>query len=506
MRGRLAACAAIVATAVGGAWSSVAWPVAGARGTAPSASGGTGEVTRVSLPAVGPATVPVCPGPQTLVVSEGATSAAPSGPVAVGAVLESDPRRRPATLSGRVMRDGDGGLALAELRRTSAGLVTMEVPATSTAPAMSAVQVALNRSGGLRGLAALACPGTATQSWLVGGGTRVGRRGRLILANPSAAPAEASVTVHGPRGPAGGPAALAVPARGLRSVRIDALAPGLGTVAVHVRARSGRISATLQDSFVQGLTPSGVDDVGPAAPAARRQVIPGILVVASGAGTPAARGAATVRVANPGAKEAVARVTLLGEGGPVTLPGGVLTLGPGAVRDVPARVPEGMYTAVVEADSDIVAGAVVGDPDTASGGRPLDFGWASSVEAFAGPALLALPRLGERGRRPAVTATLVLTAPDGQVSLEISQVDVTGRRRGTATVTVPAGSSVRHALLPEAAAVALRPAGRSAPVMAAAVLVAADPAGPMVSVVPVRPSPERTAGRPAVVSDIRLGL
>ncbi|MDQ1289083.1 MAG: hypothetical protein QG622_2649 [Actinomycetota bacterium] len=516
MRGRLLTAAGLLLAGSGVVVPLQLWgPAPVPSGPRRTASAGMGEVTRVSLPAAGLTAVPVCPGPQSLVVPDGGRALDPSGPVVVGAVVEPVASGPPASLDGTVLRDGGDGFTLAALPRTSAGLVTVKIPPSSVAPAMSAVQLALARSGDARGLTALACPGTATRSWLVGGGTRTGRRGRLVLANPAAGPAEASIVVHGPGGAVGasGGTTVAIPPHGVRAVRIDALAPGLDSVAVLVLARRGRVSATLQDSDVRGLTPAGADDIGPSAPPARRQIVPGLTVTAPSGAVPkgpavprATSAEAAVRVVNPGAEEAVVKITLLGASGPVTMPGAVLTLPPGAVSDVPVSgVAAGSYAAVVEADTEVVAGAVVTERAD-GGGRSPDVGWAASVQALGGPAVLALPSPTENGRPVPVTTVLSVVAPDGAGSLEIVQLEATGKRLSTTTLPVPARSSVICALAPTAAAVRLRPVEGSAALMAAAVLHVADTAGPMVSVVPVRPGHAATSERPHVVSDVRTGL
>lgn len=513
MKGRIAGLAVIAVTMAASVLTvHELWPL-----PAGTASSVAGRVTPVSLPAVGVAAVPVCPGPQSLIVPAGAQRTEPGGPVVVGAAVEFAPRAaavsvapRPATLSGLALRDGGDGFAVHALRRTSSGLVTMQVPKSSDTPAMSAVQVTLNRSGDGRGLAALACPPTATQTWLVGGGTQTGRRGQLVLANPAGTPAQADVTVYGPKGIVRAQAGtgVTVPAHGVRALRIDALAPALDAVAVLVQARSGRVSATLRDTYVRGLTPSGADDVTAAAPAARRQIVPGMAVATPDRTAlphdPGAPGAIAVRVVNPGTGDVIARVRLLGEDGPVELDGGVLTLAAGQVRDVAVTgVPDGAYAALVEADAPVVAGAVLG---RAAGGRAADFGWATSVEPLSGTAVTALPELIENGARVTTGRQLLITAPSGAGSIEVVELDGEGRRLAVDTVQVAASSSTRHSVSAMASAVRLHLLDGSSPLVAAVVLHLPDPSGAMISVLPVRPGPAGDGGRPYAVSDVRVGL
>jgi hypothetical protein len=480
----------------------------------------------VSLPATGLAAVPVCPGPQTLVVPAGGQPVAPGGPVVVGAVVEGSdgsPAAR-ATLDGRALRSGDGSYGLLSLPRTVAGAVPLQASRSAAAPPMSAVQVGLARSGDLRGLSALTCTTASTQTWLVGGGTQVGRRGQLVLANPAASPAEADVVVHGPKGVVETTqgAGVVVPAKGQIALRLDALAPDQNGVAVHVRARSGRVSASLHDSWVRGVTATGVDDVTAAAPPAARQVIPGVSIApAPGAKLPweaTDPGAVAVRVVNPGTSEVVARVSLLGQDGLVVLPNGVLTVGPGQVRDVPIREARaGLYTAVVEADAPVVAGAVVGR--TVPGGQvagtdaavgqtvpPSEFGWAASVEPLAGSTVVAIPQLTENGVRTPVGAVLSVAAPAVAGSVEVVELDAGGRELATGTLVVGEASGAERALSSSVAAVRLRPLPGGGPLSAALVLSVPDAGGPMDAVLPVRPGPTGAGARPHVVSDVRVGL
>jgi Family of unknown function (DUF5719) len=517
VKGRLLAVVAVVA--VTGAGTAVA-----ANRPAPSASRTAAQ--RMPLPATGVAAVPICPGPETLVAPPGGETVTPQGPVAVSALVQG----RTAVLGDHPLVPGSSGLGLVTVPRTVAGSIALQArPAPAgtadAGPSMSLVQLGLARTGDTRGIAALACSTASTESWLVGGGTQVGRRGRLLLANPAPTAATVDVTLLGPRGvvPAPGAGGVVVPGRRQVALFVDALAPDLAVVAVHVQTRSGRVSAVLHDSWVRGTTAGGVDDVTAAAPAARIQFVPGVSVApATGTALPAHAtdpGAVAVRVVNPGDDVAVARVHLVGSGPPVTLPGGVVTVPARSVVDVPVTgVATGVYTAVVEADAPVVAGAVVGrgsagseaagtaEAATLAGVPPAEFGWAASVEPGTTPALVALPSVTEDGSATEVTATLSVTAPGRAAEVEVTQLDGRGTVLRTATLPVPAGSAAEQKLDAAAAGLRLRPAGAGAPVVAAVVLSVPDAAGPLVSVLPVRWGPAGGGSRPAVVADGRVGL
>jgi hypothetical protein len=502
VRGGAFALAAVVAAGAAGTVAAVRWP-------ATATSVRTGSTVRMSLPAVGIAAVPLCPGPQGLVAPAGAEAVPLTGPVAVAALTSGDT----ATLGGRpvpVATTDAARFGALTLARPVAGTVALEPDGAGRAALeLSAVQLGLARSGDARGLVAVNCTTASTQTWLVGGGTSLGRRARLLLANPALTPATVDVAVHGPRGVVEAPQGngVVVPARGQVAVQVDALAPDLSALALQVRARSGRVSAVLHDTLVRGANPAGADDVTAAAPAGRTQWVPGVSVSPPGTGAlptkPDDPGAVAVRVANPGPEPAVARVRLVGDAGSVPLDRGVVSLAAGAVTDVPVTgVPAGMYAAVVEADAPVVAGALVG---RAAAARPAEFGWAASVAPLTTPVVTALPSLTEDGRRTAVAATLALTAPGASSSVEVTEVGATGDALRTVTVTVAAGTTLAQPVTAGAAGVRLRPADGVA-VVAALVLQAPDPSGPTVAVLPVRPGPAGGGSRPDVVADPRLGL
>ena len=554
MRARLAVLVAVLLAIGAGTVAAQRWQAGFTGSAAASASGGV-----VTLPAAGAAAVPVCPGPETLVVPAGGTSVPPPGPVVVGAVAARHPQSllpaaavppagqdgaapvpaapapavtptgaSPARLAGSPLAAVADGLGLLSLPRTVAGVVRLEAPRGASVPELSSVQLSLGRSGDLRGLAAMACPTASTQAWLVGGGTQVGRRGRLLIANPAATPAVVDVTVFGPKGPVAAPAGTGVVLSpgAQTALLVDALAPGLDAVAVHVQARSGRVVATLHDSYVRGLTPGGVDDVTPSAPAARRQYVPGVSVApASGSSLPAGAadpGAVAVRVVNPGLAAVVVRVHLIGDGGELEITGGVVTVPAQSVADVPlVQVPPGTYTAVVDADTAVVAGAVVGR--TVPGGQvagtpaavavavpPSELAWAASTEPLTGATVVALPTLtastGSSGKAVPVGAVLSLAAPAAAAAVEVVEIGADGRSVAAHTVQVAAGGGAEQPLASTAVAVLVRPRPGAGPVVGALVLQVQDPAGPMVSVLAVRSGPTGVGARPTVIVDPRLGL
>src|SRR6185436_16198998 len=126
----------------------------------------------------------------------------------------------------------------------------------AAAPGAVAEQLTVVSGGDLRGLSGAACTEPSDDIWLVGGGTDVGRRGRLVLSNPHESTAQVSVDVIGEDGPVarttGSTVALAPHARTV--LLLDALAPGVKAPVVHVRSSGGSVGAVLNDAWLDGTT------------------------------------------------------------------------------------------------------------------------------------------------------------------------------------------------------------------------------------------------------------
>jgi len=450
-----------------------------------------------------------CPGPETLVVPDGAravpvpgsftVAAAATGPGAATSLLE--PLAAPAgAAGGRAVALGPAAVGVRVLAPGGRPPGPQRVTSDGAGALLAAAQVTLARAGDLRGLVTGACPAAVTDAWLVGGGTVPGRRGRLLLANPTPAPAVVDVFVAGPSGPVPLPTArgLVVAPGRVRAVLLDALAPGLQRLAVHVVARSGRIAPVLHDSYLRGTTPSGVDDVVAAAPASRHAVVPGVVLAAAGAG---AGPRPVVRVVAPPGADAVVTVHLSGKLGDVPLPaGGVVTVPAGGVADVPLTgVAPGAYAAVVDADVPVLAGAEVvrsGRPAGPLRLAPSDVAWAAATGALPAAAVAAVPRTGA-----GETVGLSLAAPLG-ASVVVREVGAGGRLLHQGRVQVPTGSTVIFGLGALTTAVALQASGAA---HAALVFELPDPAGALVGVLPVQPSTPAARVAPRVTEDPALG-
>lgn len=371
---------------------------------------------------------------------------APAAP-APGPLLTagSDPRHRAATVRtpGAVAVLGSGDLA----------------------PGLTGEQTTLVTGGDQRGLSSITCTAPAADAWLVGGGGDEGRRGRLVLANPAGTPVDVGVDVlsaDGPVPPTSG-SSVAVAARSRVVLLLDALAPGVRAPVLHVRATGGAVSAALHDSLLSGITPGGSDDVAPAAPPARRVLVPGLTI----------NGRAVLRLAAPGSAEAVGQVRLLGPHGPVDPPGGpVVRVPAGGTLDVDLTgLPAGTYGAEVVTDVPVVAGGMVA---RGGDGGPADLAWLASTAPLT--TLTGLPAVRSGG---GWSTTVELTAPRAAAAVDVTTVGSDGSTRvrtlrvagGTSTLTVLSGADSAW----------LTPARGSGEVVAARTTTYADRAGRLIT-------------------------
>jgi len=410
--------------------------------TLPAADPGTVAARVVDVP---PApTVLVCPGPLRV-----PTELGEGDDLAYDPQFDTAPDASAATLGALVTGAADGALAGpdgsspvpagAPTTVDDPGAVTLTVPGQEEQPPVAASVVTSTGTGDLRGVAAAACAPPAAEHWLVGGSTALGSGARLVLRNPGRTPATVRLDVWGPAGPidvSGAPEFL-VPAGEERVVLLEGVAAEQRRVVVRTTVSGGLVHAYLQDTELRGLTPAGVALVTAGAAPATEQVVAGIDVDPS---EPGGQDAAVLRLLAPEDGGTV-RVALLGEDGPVDLPGTAeVRLDAGAVLDVPlGGLPKGVYGAVVSPDVPVVAGAMVTRGE--SGGAadpsvldPLDRAWLPAQTPGAAGAL-AVP--------PVVPRHLVLTAPgDDDARVTVRAHDADGEVTPT-EVTVPGRSTTR---------------------------------------------------------------
>jgi hypothetical protein len=302
----------------------------------------------------------------------------------------------------------------------------VQVSAVGSVAATLAADVVVEKpTGRSRALSSAKCVAPATDWWFTGADGRVGFSDVLVLSNPAPTPAQVAISMWGEKGPRSNSQLESVrigPQANLR-VPIAAAAPDVASVAVHVRATSGAVTAALLEHRTAALLSNGADFIPPTNPPALTAVVSGF--------SPG-KGARYVIITAPGDRDATVNLRLVTKSG---------SFAPSAINQVVVRAghtrafsllqPLGESSGAVTMTSDqpIIANGISVVPDP--GQRP-DLMWTAATPPLAGSAAIA------NGHQPDGGSTfLYLVAPQGA-----SQVRVTGSGGHTQTVSIPAGKAV----------------------------------------------------------------
>jgi len=446
-------------------------------------------------PAAQPVTEPLAaasaycaPGPGQSGVAALATTGTTPGSIALGALAPGT--EEPATESGAGFTptasvDADRPLGAWVPPSQVTGVLGTE----GGAAGLTVSQVSQSGAGDAVGLAELVCPAAGTEFWFVGGGSDVGRRTVLELVNPDPTAAAVDVqlfTGSGLAEPVAGQG-VPVPGGGRTSVRLDQLAPGEAALALHVTARSGRVSAGLFDLAIRGAQPQGIDWVPPSVPPGTNLVVPGVFALPDGE--------SELLLAAPGERTASVQVEVVAADGAfipvgldsVEVPAGGLAAVP--LTELVGRADVGL---LLTADEPVLAGVRL-----RAGGSPPDFAYATATPALTGPA--AAP-----ANNPEVAARLSVVAPGDATTVEVTVVDAEGRRT-TSQLAVAARSSATLSVAAPAGAYSILVTAGTEPVHVARLSSAAVNESVFVTAVPLTSRPDSVT-LPAAPADPGAGL
>ena len=298
------------------------------------------------------------------------------------------------------------------------------------APGLAAEQSMLAQGPDLRGLVTGRCAGPAREHWFVGGSGTVGRRGRLVLSNPTSVPAVVDVSVWNESGPVDAPATedIAVPALGQQVLVLDALDPGAERVSVRVCASQGRVAAALEVRETDELDPQGVTFVPAAAEPSTDVVVPGV----------PAHGERTLQILAPGDTDAIVSLRLLGPEGPFSpVDQDVVTVSAGTVMEVPITDAAGDAPVSVALESDVPVTAAVRVVDAPSDQLP-EVAYTAATEPLAGPAPALLGQAGSE----LATRLLVGVVGDLPARVQVWILAADGTAGEKQTIDVAGGSTV----------------------------------------------------------------
>ena len=199
------------------------------------------------------------------------------------------------------------------------------------------------------------------------------------------------------------------------------------------------MAAVIQQSVLRGLTPGGVDFIGPGAAPAARQVMTGVDIQDAG-GISAVTGKSgfsdagpALAITVPGPSDAVVEVKLFGRDGQKALPGGgVVTAKAGAVTEISlAGVPAGHYTVSTSSDVSFVAATRVTRGVTSD--KTSDVAWAASGVRLGSQHVVPVPQGGNR--------ILVFGVLENRATISYAAITSDGKIRAAATADVAGGTT-----------------------------------------------------------------
>lgn len=291
------------------------------------------------------------------------------------------------------------------------------------------------------GLAAASCSEPSAESWLVAGSTALGQTSLILLANPTSVDATVNLALYSETGTVDAPGAtgIVVPAGAQRVVPLAGLAPSARATVVHVTTTSGEVTATMQQSFVQGIQPRGVELAGPTAPPARTQIVSGMTIATLAAVTAgqSAEGVnvefPVVRILVPGDQDAEVTIGAVGEAGTQAGNSYAQSIKAGSVAEVPLdHLKDGSYTVTVHSSVPVVAAVRT----SVIGAKTRDFAWFSSSPALGQKQLLVIPE---------GPGTVLHAANPGEEDAQITVTPVSG---APVALKVPAEGGANRALKP----------------------------------------------------------
>jgi hypothetical protein len=375
----------------------------------------------------------VCPGALLRLGDETGQSATTASPIGTPAVRFGSTSGGDDDVSASALQQSDAGTA-----GTESAPLQIRSTVGGDDDLVSGAQGQVPDPGEFEGLATADCAGVASETWLVGGSTAVGRTTLITLANPSDTVSTVSLAISSEDGrvTAPGVTGIVVQPHGQRVLPLAGFAPGVESPVVHVTSRGGQIVANLQQTTVRGIEPGGVDFVGAGHAPATAQVIPGVRITNTDAlqsrlGEEGYGDLASVlRVFVPGDEETMAEVSVTPDDGAAAGTSFSVDLAPGVVDDLALDdLVDGTYTVHITATHPIVAGVRVSTvaPSAPEGEAPgSDFAWLSSVNTLNDRALVTIA--------PGPSSRVNLVNPtdaDAEVTLEATDGD-------DRTLTVPA--------------------------------------------------------------------
>jgi hypothetical protein len=351
-------------------------------------------------------------------------------PVTAQALLGPEEEAKPVLTAGTA-----GVLSVAEIKTEDPHGYAVRATG-ALAPGLAAEQLMLASGPDFRGLVSGRCVAPAREYWFVGGSGEIGRRGRLVLSNPTAVPAVVDVSVWDESGPVDAPATqdIAIPARSQHLLLLDALDPAAERIGVRVSASQGRIAASLEVRENDKLDPHGVTFIPASVEPATEIVVPGV----------PKHGERTLRILAPGDTDAIVALLLFGPDGPFSPVGqDVVTVPAGTVAEVPLGEAAAKAAVAVELVSDVPVTAAVRVVDAPSDAAP-ELAYTAATAALDGEA----PTLLSPSQDELTTRLLVTALGELPARAVVRSLTADGTVAEEQTVDVPGASTVEVEVKP----------------------------------------------------------
>lgn len=322
----------------------------------------------------------------------------------------------------------DRGIPTVTPVETDAGTSFAVTGQGALAPGLAAEQTLITQEVDLRGISTATCTAPRREHWFVGASGEVGRRGRLILANPTDVPAVVDIELWDEAGPIDAPGTqdVGVPARSQRILLLDALAAGSVSTAVHVRSSQGRVTAALELRETSEITPQGMTYVPAAVAPDRDLFIPGV----------PGSGQRSLRIVAPGNTDAIVSLQVLGpEGAFSPVDQDVLTVTAGTVTDIP--LDSGADPAGIRLQSDEPVTASVRVVQAPEDGLP-DVAYTTASAPLTGPT----PALLSRATGGLASTLLLSSAVTTASRVTVQTLAADGTVAAEEPLDIPAGATV----------------------------------------------------------------
>lgn len=296
------------------------------------------------------------------------------------------------------------------------------------------------KDGDLAGLATATCQAPTSNWRFTGLQTSTGSTSVMNLSNPTHTTAQISVRLRGPEGLIDTPTlqSIVLAPGESRALVLGGYAQNMDSVSAEVTSVGGKITASVQQAALRGLTPSGVDFVAPNASASNTQVIPGVWIDEKSNADALSKDDSSLvpqlHVSATGSSGAGYKVKVLGKDGEVAASFDDNLAVASNATDVQSlkQLAAGYYTIVVESDAPVTAAVRMvrgSNPKDSS-----DTAWAASSNVLAGTQAMPLPANG--------TGKFSLAAVDSDSSVEATVVRKDGKLSKGRKLEINAGSSI----------------------------------------------------------------